>query len=507
MIEHRWRRALPVLGLGAALAGGCTEIDDADACGGQPCSVPQSRDALIDALDGHADPVADALRSAAAADGTVGYQWEEVLGGVADALGCDPERSRSFVVLSNLGLAPKGLMTHCTDDPVDASRFFAVFEPDEMRGDLDGERFRMVGWDATARRYRRYQIVPRDGALAVAIEPEFCSACHGGRSGGEPWVPIMNELTNPWAQWNAEPSFRSLGFEEHLEGLPTGHVFDAVAAPGRLESASRLEPAIRAALDRVTAARIGRRHEPAELEAALELLRPVFCDETVNYVSEIHRSGEIKAAAVIDPGLRRMLVALEAGSWSWLHEDAIHLPPAGVDEPELVLVPVRGEATVQAEAALLSRQVLTPMQVLRVRALDWSRPMGSTFRCGLYEAGRARVLEDGISGDHSSNATLVPVVFSEIMRLEGPRGMIDLIGDETSLIAIADAESPEVFEVLDKGEAVTPAELGEAIDAHLADLLGPGARAKLDLERHARACSVRAEDPTAPWFDDAQSCP
>jgi hypothetical protein len=513
-----WGHRALVLGLAAALAPGCTDTRDAGACGGQPCSVPQSRAALLEALGDNDDAVAAYFRQAAAADGTVGRDWSEVLGGIGDTLECDEARSRSFIVLSNLGLAPKGLVTHCSDEPVEASRFFAVFEPDVERGDLDGERFRMVGWDATAGTYRRYQMVPREDALSVSVEPEFCTACHGGRFTDRPWVPIMNEMTNPWAQWNAEPSFRSLAFDEHFEALPTGEVFDAIADPLRLESASRLEPVVRAAFDRVTAARISRRTDAPDIEAALELLRPVFCDETINYVSEIHRSGELASAAVLDPGLRRMVRALgpaEAHSWSWLHDDAIHLALPGSEDPALLLIPVRGEATVQAEAALVSRQVLTPMQVLRVRALDWSRPVDSTFRCELHEAGRERVLRDQRSAVSAAanNAALLPLVYEELLRISTPAGLVDLsTGDENTLVAIADAGGPDVREALAAGDlasyTMTLAELGDAVQTHLVQTVqAPDARARLHADGFRRACAVAAVDLTAPFFEDAQDCP
>lgn len=507
-------RQLAALAIGAVLGTGCAVAENAGACGEEACFVPDSREALHEALEGKGDAVAAYFRDVAAPDGTVGTDWSEILEGVAQHLSCDSADARSFVVLSNLGLAPKGIVTHCSDDPVAASRFFAVFEPNDARTDLDPDRFRLVGWDAPTSTYRRYQMVPQGDALGVSVEPAFCTSCHGGPFGVQAWVPIMNEMTNPWAQWHAEPSFRSLAFDEAFDATQTGEVFEALADPTLLDSASRLEPVVRAAIDRVTAARIAQRAGAPELEVALDLLRPVFCDESLNYVSEVHRSGELRAAALVDPGLRGMVQTVAAGDWSWLHDDTLHLPPPTADEPALVLVAVRGESTVQAERALVSRQVLTPMHVLRVRALDWSRPVGSTLRCRLYEEGRARLERDDRFdvGDHEDNAELVPVVYEHLMQLATPQGLVSLqTGDDQTLVAIADAESPVAREDLAAGaverHAMSVAELGDAIDAHLGTLLqATDARAQLDAERLRRACMARAQDPTAPLIEGAEDC-
>ena len=511
-------RSLLTVVVGAALwAGGCGSAEHEEACGqGQVCSIPESREALLATLEGHADPVADWLRGAAEEDGTVGRDWNEVLGGVASTLGCDAERTRSFVVLSNLGLAPKGLVTHCSDDPVEASRFFAVFEPNQQRSDLDAERFRMVGWDAQVGAYRLYQMVPRHDALTVSVEPVFCATCHGGQSRRSTWVPVMNEMTNPWAQWNAEPGFRSVAFDEHFESTMIGEVFEAVADPIRLDSAARLEPVIRAGIDRVTAASVARRGSPPDLELAFELLAPVFCDETYNYVSEVHRSGEIRMSALLDSGLRRMVQALEPAErpWAWVHEDSVFVPPPRPDETAIVLMAVRGEVSVQAEAALVSRRVLTPMQVLRVRALDWTRPIGSGFRCDLFESGRARILADPPELEaHADTATLVSQVFDELLHVQTDQGLVSLAtGDELSLVAIADVQDPEVEQALRagalSGSVSSVVALGEEVEAYVTGMTqGADARARLVAERNRRACEVRRRDLTAPTFEGIEACP
>ncbi|HET6582405.1 MAG TPA: hypothetical protein VFG69_03135, partial [Nannocystaceae bacterium] len=340
----------------ATLTGGCEAEagDDEDECGaGLECDVPATRAELLALVEGFDDPVARFLAEASDGDAVLPGDHEDVLAGVRAQLGCTEERERSFVVLSNAAYAPKAIVTQCTDEPVTASQLFTVFEPTGESGDLDPTRFRMAAWDPAAGRFHRYQFVPRDGGLGVSVEPAFCTGCHGGPYAIGEWAPIMNEMTNPWALWNAQPGFESFQFDEHFPADGPGDVFAGLARDGRLDSASNLEPVVRAAIDRVVSARLAARTGAPDLDVAAALLRPVFCDESANYVSEQHRSGEIPQSAVLDPGIRRMLLAIDPTGWPWtfVQDDALFLAPPTGDEAPLVLVGVRGETTVQAEAA------------------------------------------------------------------------------------------------------------------------------------------------------------
>ncbi|MBC8073424.1 MAG: hypothetical protein IAG13_34205, partial [Deltaproteobacteria bacterium] len=365
-LRHAGRIAASVVLMCAA----CSEDDDGGECGEQACELASSRAELLAQLAGFGDPVAQWLRGAANDAGGVDGDHEDALAGVRAELGCDAEAEHSFVVLSNAGYAPRAIVAQCTAAPVEASRVLAVFEP-ARDGDLDPERFRFASWDPGIAAYRRYQAVPGEHGLAFAVEPELCRSCHGGPYGLEPWTPIMNEMTNPWAQWNAAPGFASFAFDELLPADAGGPVFAALTAGGRLDSAANLEPIVRAAIDRTTAARIATRGEAPELRAAAALVRPVFCDESANYVSEVHDSGELALGAVLDPGLRRVFAELdpEAG-FDFLLDDVVHIEPPGPGSERLLMLGVRGETTVQLEAALLSRGVLEPRAVLRVRALE-----------------------------------------------------------------------------------------------------------------------------------------
>jgi hypothetical protein len=472
-----------LLGL-VLLAVGCAEPSDDDgACGGQACEVPSSRDELLAELDGLGDPVAEYLRSAAQDDGHIAADWQELVDGVGGALGCDAADRSTFVVLSNLGLMPKAVLTHCTGDPVAASRVLTIFEPHAEDSDLDAEHFRMAAWDEAAGAFRRYQIAAHpDGGLGVVVEPEFCLSCHGGREAVVGWSPIMNEMTNPWAQWNAEPGFESFMFEDPRARTVDGPTFDALTE--RIDSASNLEPIVRAGIDRYVAAWIGAREEAP----AASMLRPVFCDETFNYVSEVHRSGELLASAVIDPSIRKHFIAIDPASWpwDWVYDDALRVAPPAAGEDPMALIAVRGELAIQAEAALVSRQVLAPIDVLRVRALDWTHPVGSTMRCDVFEQGLDRFEGDGVRA-----------LFDAVMQPFAPPPGSDLV-------AIPDADDPAASDP--SRFAATLEGWGEAIEAHVDAAQTDEGRAVLEAERIRRGCLARRSFPIAPLIPGTDDC-
>jgi hypothetical protein len=493
------RRLLALLGLVV----GCAEPGEpTGACGGEACALPTSRAELLASLEGLHDPVAEYFRTAAADDGSVGADWEEIVGGVGAALGCDDAQRSTFVVLSNLGFAPKAVVTHCTDDPLAASRVLTIFEPHADDDDLDPEHFRIAAFDDTAGSYRRYQIAAHEGGgLSVVAEPEFCLSCHGGQQAVVGWSPIMNEMTNPWAQWNATPGFESFMFEDPRARTVDGPTFDALAE--RLDSASNLEPVVRSGIDRYVAAWIGAREAAPELDAAAALLRPVFCDETLNYVSEVHRSGELLASAVIDPAVRKQLLAIDpaAWPWDWVYDDALRIAPPAEDDAPMALIAVRGELAVQAEAALVSRQVLTPLDVLRVRALDWIHPVGSSLRCGVLESGLERAAIDPAA--HADAGELARALFDAVMQPFAPPPGSDLI-------AIPDADDPQIAAAIARGDlsawASTLAAWGDAIEVHVGAAQTEAGRATLEAERIRRGCLARRSFPIAPLIPGTEHC-
>ena len=458
-------------------------------CTGDRCNAVGSKDELLAALDGFGDPVAAFLRQAATERGTLVGNYRQVLDGVGAVMGCDATTEKSFVVLSNQSFLPKPIFTRCASDATAASQFYMAMVGRE--GFIDPETVHVTSWDAAAGVYRRYATAPTGtGELALNVQPEFCLGCHGGPEQLATWVPLMNEMTNPWTQWNAAPGFSSQQFDDFLEQqYADDPTYQEVTRPGLLDSAASFDPVVHQGIARVTGARVVQRTGAPDVRLALDLVRPLYCDESVNYVSEVHDSGELRMHAVVDDALRGLYRAAGAdGAWSWLADTRLDLaPPADGEEP-LALIPVRGESTVQAELGLVARGALTPLEALRVRALDWQHPVQSDVRCKLYRDGAARVLHGAVdTAGAATTADLVPRVYAELMK---PLGT-------SELVASPDGAAPQ---------PTTLAALGDAIEAYASSFrAAPAMRGVLATERARRVCRATA-DPTAPIFVDV-ACP
>lgn len=476
--------------LALVLAGCAADVPDDPPpkdCTGDRCSAVGSKDELLAAIAGFDDPVARFLRDAATERGTLAGDYRTVLDGVGAALGCDASTEKSFIVLSNQGFLPKPIVTRCASDATGASQFFMAIVGRE--GFIDPETVHLASWDATAGAYHRYATAAAgSGELALNVQPQFCLGCHAGAEQLGTWVPLMNEMSNPWAQWNAAPGFSSVGFDDYLEQqYADDPTYRAVSQT--LDSAASFDPVVHAGIARVTAERMKQRTGPPDLQAALDLVRPLYCDEQLNYVSEVHRSGELRMHALVDDALRGLYRAAGVdGAWTWLADTRVDLaPPPDGDDP-LTLIPVRGEATVEAELGIVARGVLTPLEALRVRALDWQHPVQSELRCKLYRDGAARVLHGAVdTAGATTAAELVPRVYAELMK---PLGTTDLV-------ASPDGSPPQ---------PITLPALGDAIEAFVASYRAtPAMRSVLAGERARRACRATA-DPTAPIFVDV-ACP
>src|SRR5690606_41614737 len=197
-----------------------------------------------------------------------------------------------------------------------------------------------------------------------------------------------------------------------------------------------------------------------------------------------------------------------AGDQTWTR-DTLRVAAAASMWEELTLIPVRGESTIKAELALVSRGVLTAQQAARVRALDWTRPVQSELRCGLFRQGRDRIdlgaLDAALESlpEGASNADLVPLVYDEVMRLDAGGELVDLVPPAgADLLAVADALDPEDYDALQRGDlarfARTANELAGDIDAHVEAI----DRAALRGMRQTRACRAIAELPITPLYLD-----
>jgi hypothetical protein len=493
--------------LGILAITGCYAAADGPTrdCSEDRCEAAGSREELLAAIDGFTDPMARWLRGAAGERGTLLGDYREVVDGVGAELGCDAATERSFVVLSNEGFIPKPILARCADDAVAASQFLVAMVGDEVG--IDAAQIHVASWDAAAGVYRRYATAPTEsGELAVNVEPSFCLGCHAGPERLDVWVPLMNEMASPWSNWNAHPGFASQLFDEHLA---PHYLQDPTyrAVTERLDSAASFEPIVRAGIARVTGARLKQRTAAPDLALAAELLRPLFCDESLNYVSEVHGSGELRSHAIVDDALRNLYRTLDAdGGWLWLRDTRIVLPPPGAQVP-VRLIPVRGESTLQAELGLVARGALDPLDALRVRALDWKHPVQSELRCGLFRGAATRIAALDTRGI-ATTAELVPLVLDEILTLEIDGARVPLRA-ASGLVAIPDASEPAAAAALATGDLhgfeTSLASLGAAIEAHVTSFATGSARAALARERDRRACRALS-DPTAPLYPDL-ACP
>ena len=338
-------------------------------------------------------------------------------------------------------------------------------------------------------------------------------------------TPIMNEINQPWTHWNAEPGFPSHEYEL-VERVKNAETFRDLAT-AHLGPASRLEEIIRfGGHEKVVGARARLRRNPPEIGAALDMLRPLFCPEQINYVTEDFASGVLPSAALIDPGIRNMYRAIRPDNWpwGWFNDERtgvgiVRLPPPGTDRP-VDQIPVRGNADSTFEQRLVAVNVLTPHQVIRVRALDWQEPVFSDFRCGLWRDARDRLLANPPDfGGAARLSNVLSDVFEMIMTIDGvalapasPEGIIAM-GRATS-------DNVEAFRAAVAGGTVESGNcnledgsgfcsidvdiLGNHIDQYLTGIAqASDPRSVIVQKRDPRICHVLAEvDPVDGRFDE-----
>ena len=524
-------RSLAICLATLALAGvtGCTVAGgDSSSCSGK-CD---DADDLEDALEGRADPIAKWIREQkVASNGSIQADYQDILFGVQDGQGCAESSVRTFVVSDDLVTGkdpfPRFISAVCGDDPVKASEFFiaASFEKfvgdGEAAGEVDTRSLEMFGWDATARTYRFYATEPvgddEKTGIRFDVEPERCRGCHLTPTDLEavdmPMTPIMNELTRPWTHWNAQPGFESQEFEVP-ERVSSSDSFKELTGKF-LAPASEFEQIIRAGHDRVALTRMrGRRDKPGALRTGMDLLRPIFCEEQVNYVSEEGKSGILAGTALIDPGMRALFQQVQS-DWPWDWVNVAQLRMSTTSSP-VSQVPVRGNADATTETQLAALGVLTARQLLQVRALDWQRPVFSSFRCGLWKDADERFAKAPPDLESATdNAAAARLLFQAIMTVDdtplasGDDDLViavPLVDDDTvdALVAalgdgkLADADcADDGFCALDLDG------LGSAIDSYVTSFQSSSsARTKLKTMRTERICEIlRAVTPADDRFD------
>jgi hypothetical protein len=331
-----------------------------------------------------------------------------------------------------------------------------------------------------------------------------------------PMTPIMNELSRPWVHWNAEPDAENFEYEIPAETEMAPH-FRAYGE-GRLASAARLEKIIVAGHAKVASARIrDRRTSPATIEASMAMLRPLFCEEQVNYATEDFDSGVITAGVVIPGGLREGFIGASASGWpwNWLTDGNIRMTGIGADR--LLMMPVRGNVDIEVEKALVAAGALTPHQVLRVRALDWKSPVLSTFRCDLWKDAMNRFATEPPRLDPTwRNSDAMKLLFEEIMVVGGAPLKPAAADRVIALDAATPAKVAALQDALRGGNvpqtcgagfcSLDLMGLGSTIDLYVKEVEAAG-RAPLIAARGPRLCRIEKNFENKPHLPPTGSCP
>jgi hypothetical protein len=435
--------------------------------------------------------------------------YSKVLTGISKVQGCDVNSLINYALSDDLisgdvgNVFPRLISTLCsTDAEKSTNAFVATLGVPTEDGDLGLDDLEMFAWDPVAAKYSFYATSPDgDGNLQLEVNPARCKECHETPrdvdSVGMPRLPIMNELTKAWTHWNAGASAVSESFlvPSSLDNKPnwTKYGIQKVGAASRLEKVIRDANALK-----VAPARAKQLFRPAKIDEAMGLIRPIFCDEQVNYISEL-QTGEISIDAVVAGGIKSAYRGIQS-TWNfpWFNNDIMKLTIAPGD-PQVFMVPVRGVADLTFEQQL--QGVLSPMHILAVRALDWKRPALSEFRCNLWRTAREafKTKPPALTG---RNRDAVKVLYEEIMKLGGmstrgiPNGkfvVMDLASEATVKKLKEQIAGGSVSTTCREGAAniceTDATGFGALLQAYI-DFGESAPRAQLLEERDRRVCNV-----------------
>jgi hypothetical protein len=508
------------------------EDDDAVMCGDEKCDDLGSFGQQLATFN---DPIAVWLRANVDAKGQIKVAYLDMLKAIAKQQACEVSSIDSYVISDDLvggGTPfPRIVNTVCSGDRAKADlAFFALSFADKAKVDVDTRTVEMFGWDPMTLTYRFYKATPVKGSktkMAIQLDPGECRECHeqpehiGGLA--MPMTPIMNELSAPWQHWFAEPVSFDHTVSAKTQAAPNYKALAGVGSPFR-KSAARLEQTIRSAFtQRIATARLRLRRNPANVDEAMSLLRPLFCDEQLTYVTEDGASGLLSSNAVVDEGLASVYFTIKGTGWpwEWWQDKTMRFSPAEADAL-LTMMPTRGAATIAYEKQMLSLRGLTTDQVLRVRALDWATPTMSSFRCQLWTNALPRVKSMSPAG--AKNSDLFTPLLTEILTLhKGDFGIggLDLpatvslepkaagsvislaVADEAAIQALADAIAKGTLAASKctadgTGSCIVDANgLGAMIEARF-KAAENGGRGPLVPLREARVCEAMMNYPNAP---------
>ncbi len=538
-----FRAAFPAVLLAVAStacddAGGASEDDD-PACEDGKCD---GLGALGGELATFNDPIAVFLRDTIDAKGRISVSYLDMLKAISAQQGCSEDNIDSYVISDDLvaqtAAFPRVVNTLCSNDRTKADlAFFALSFGDASGTDLDTRKIEMFAWDPVAFQYRFYKGTAAKGTktkVAITLDPSECKECHLQPEHIEgvpmPMTPIMNELAAPWQHWFAEPQSFDHVVDEVTQKAPN---FAMLAGPGSKfrKSAARLEQTIRSAFSqRIATARLRLRRDPAAVDQAMGLLRPLFCDEQLTYVTEDGKSGLISANVVVDEGLASVFFQIMGTGWPWeWWQDKVMRYGQGSSQP-VTMMPTRGAATIAYEKQLLAVRALTADQVMRVRALDWGTPTMSSFRCELWHNALPRVKSAPPAG--ARNVDLLAPLLDEILTVrKGDFGIsgtdlpaqIPLVSPKSgTFISLVSADEASVQNLAEQlvsgmigeaecqkdgtGACLTDATgLGGMIETRFKAAEGAGRDQLLPL-RKSRACEAKTKYPNAPAIADLGGC-
>lgn len=491
---------------------------------------------FLQALDGRQDALGKWLRdrSGVSDEGIFEADYVRIVMEVAEQEGCSIESVQTFLISDGLITGespfPRTVTSICASDESRASEIFLSAPQATESGEIDMLTIEMFAWDDAERRYRFYRLdrLEEGGReVKVTIDPPQCSQCHLGAQGMDQTFihmgPIMNELTLPWPHWNSEPDAENHSFELTDE-IKSTESYNSSVAPW-LNTAPNLEQIIRNGFARVNTARLRtRRDKPASPAMAMSLLRPLFCNERINFVTE--NGGTLSTSAYLDEGFINMYKTLGGGvwPWGWYNDRTIRVGDLVNEADQIDMVAVRGMMDIDYEQRLVSVRGLSAEQVLQVKALDWKRPVFSQFRCQLWNDAneRVRLTPPEFAAD-ARTSDLLPILFDEIMSIPGPDGQrMKLAAAEGRFVALDLADEATVDGL---AEALATGALGAAtcqedgagfceVDlTGLGELLNgyikrseedPGLRDKLLRERQERACVALELYPNSPDIPGAQ---
>lgn len=371
-----------------------------------------------------------------------------LLRGIADDNCGDVDAINTYVIADDLVAGesmPRVVATTCNTDTRKAMNAFVALSFPDGNGDVDAHAIEAFGWERSARTNSFYRSIAlegtEEGVLMIVnpldLEGELggCGGCHGGPADTPeaiaefvPNFPIMNELVEPWSHWFSA----GFGGDSQLFDVPNAasmpkYLAMTTGEDGNVDTgdwlngASRFESIVREGFNQVATQRRRRLREDANVDEALALLRPMFCEEQINFASEIGVSGEMHLGAVVDEGIRRSIQAADIGaSWPWAtgtEASVLFAPSSSVDEA-IELVPMRGQSAIAYEEKLTTslQQYYPGAEMLRVRALDWQTPVFSDFRCQQFE--RVASAPPAVTGS-GTNYDAMLVLWDAMLELPG----------------------------------------------------------------------------------------